>query len=53
MISKNIYWWIVAVLALVASVLNAIVDQWFVCGFMVVAFLIALTNYMKYRREGK
>jgi len=51
--SKNFYWWLVAVVALVASVINAMFDQWFVSGFMVMAFILAGSKYFKYRREGK
>jgi len=47
------YWWIVALVALVASVVNAIVSLWFVCGLMVMAFVVAGLNYFKYRARGE
>ena len=51
--SKNMYWWVVSVVALVAMVLNAIMDQWIISALMALMFVISGSQYFKYRKAGK
>jgi len=51
--SKNFYWWIVAVISITATVFNTINELYFIAGITAMCFLVAGSNYLKYRRRGE
>jgi hypothetical protein len=51
--SKNMYWWIVALVALLGCVINAMFDQWILSVACGVAFLISGSFYLEKRKAGQ
>lgn len=52
-LSKNFYWWLVCVIALIGLLVYAVFNQLFFSGMMFFALLVALVNYLKYRKRGE
>jgi len=52
MVSKNFYWWLVALFSFVGVLVNVFFDMWFVAVVCGVCFVLSANKYLLYRSGG-